>query len=231
MKAIQLEERAYNATELKEIFNNNKQTLSYENYYKEIKTFSFVLLDQSKPVLISGYPYGHLRTFVKYWIESNRYGETLVFQSQNPKTMVWNKPKKSGYSDLGFMVINSDGHISITALSYNDGESKNKVYQDMLLENMSDKQKIVYAKISGYTETMKHVTFNVRSRLFKNRITGEISESVNVFDLKNVDECDEEGNLIDKEAEELKKKKDNEILNKDMQYNAVMKFQEIKKVV
>jgi len=226
-KVYVLEDRAYNAEELKNVFDENKNVLTYEDYYNGTHKVSFVLLDQTKPVLINGYPYGRLRTQVKYWIESNNYGECLVFQSQNPKTLVWNKPKKSCYVDLGFMVIDEQGHITTISLNYNDGESKNKAFESLFLQHMSKKQKIIFCKISGYTETMKDVTFSVRARLYKHRETGEIMESVNIFDLNKVDECDENGNLINKVEEEQKEKQYKETINKSINYNARQKAHEI----
>ncbi len=49
-------------------------------------------------------------------------------------------------------------------------------------------------------------------------------------DLNNVEECDEEGNLIDKEAEKKKETEDKEIMDNHMQHKAIEKYLEIKEV-
>ena len=230
MNIYKLEDKAYNASELKAIFDANKTVLTFVDYYEKNHVVPFVLLDQSKPVLVSNYPYGRLRTHVKYSIVSNNYGETLVFQSQNPKTMQWNNPKKGGYSTIGFMAINSEGHIGTISLDYNDSESKIKAFESLFLEHMTQKQKIIFCKITGYSESMKHVTFSCSSRHYKHRETGEIMTSVNMSDLNKVDECDAEGNLKDIEKENQKEKENDDLLNKNMTYNARKKAIEIFKV-
>lgn len=45
------------------------------------------------------YPYGKLRTEMKYWVETRTgFGQRLVTCSLNPKTKKWNKPHAGGYS-------------------------------------------------------------------------------------------------------------------------------------
>ena len=45
--------------------------------------------------IVDSYPYGFkLRTEARFWIESNKKGQRMVFQTLNPKTNQYNKPKK-----------------------------------------------------------------------------------------------------------------------------------------
>ena len=57
------------------------------------------------PLLVSGYPYGRQRTDARFWIETNKKGESrFVKQTLNPKTSRWNKPKKSTYTAANALV-------------------------------------------------------------------------------------------------------------------------------
>lgn len=78
---------------------------------------------ESTAYLVDSYPYGFTtRTQAKYWIEFKPgKGFRSMFQTLNPKTHRWNKPKASTYSLLGEnMYLSSDGKVftsSITELS------------------------------------------------------------------------------------------------------------------
>ena len=52
---------------------------------------------------------------------------------------------------------------------------------------------------------MENVTFECKKQYFKHRETGEIMDSVNMFDLNKVDKCTKEGVLIDEEKENKQK--------------------------
>ena len=52
-------------------------------------------------VVVEDYPYGFLTCKKRYWVESRKgQGQRLVTQTQNPKTLQWNKPKASTYADI-----------------------------------------------------------------------------------------------------------------------------------
>jgi len=226
IKVFKLNENvAYNSQELKKVFDDNKQQITFKNYHKETIINNFVFLEQNKTINIKGYPYGYLKTNVKYSLLSNNYGDTLVFQSQNPKTKVWNKPKKSNYSPIKFIIINSKGHINTISLDYNDGESKIKAFE-CFIPFMSDKQKKIYSKICGYNEVMKNVKFEVKQRYFKHRETGEVLK-VPIFDLNKVDECDENGVLIDVEKTKKEEEEKENLLNKWIALESQKKFKEL----
>lgn len=65
------------------------------------------------------YPFGfRLRCKIRYWIESTKKGDRFCSQTTNPKVdgEVWNKPKKSTYSDVGVMFLDDQGHVKWTGV-------------------------------------------------------------------------------------------------------------------
>lgn len=69
------------------------------------------------PYIVSDYPYGFKKCICKFWIESNeKRGDRWVKQTQNPKTLVWNKPKKSTYSGVIVAYIDEEGHATYKSL-------------------------------------------------------------------------------------------------------------------
>jgi DNA polymerase III alpha subunit len=88
----------------------------------EGKTFLKGHTSAETAYIIDSYPYGRLRCQMKVWIENSRNGlqQREVRQTQNPKTLRWNAPKKSTYSNLVFMYKNHEnGHINTYHVSYN----------------------------------------------------------------------------------------------------------------
>jgi hypothetical protein len=70
--------------------------------------------------VVDDYPYGfRLRCKIRYWIETTKRGDRFCSQTTNPKRTgeVWNKPKKSTYSDLMFMYLNDEGHCKCSGIS------------------------------------------------------------------------------------------------------------------
>ena len=82
---------------------------------------------QENPCVVDNYPYGYLRTLMRYWIETkDRQGQRAMSQTLNPKTQVWNKPHASTYSSLLLAYRDtSNGHIEFTGLSFTyDGQTE-----------------------------------------------------------------------------------------------------------
>lgn len=67
---------------------------------------------ENKPYLIDNYPYGFKKTMARAWVESvQNKGDRFCLQTQNPKTQVWNKPKKSTYSGVIVLYLNDKGQV------------------------------------------------------------------------------------------------------------------------
>lgn len=69
---------------------------------------------------VGDYPYGRLRCQIRYWLESDpKKGFRFVSQTENPKTLRWNAPKKSTYQALaGAMYLDEQGHCHWTGLHF-----------------------------------------------------------------------------------------------------------------
>lgn len=198
------------------IFEENKTTIKYKNYFKEEVEVEFIFLEQNKKITISNYPYGYLRTDIKYSIETTKSGGRFVSQTLNPKTNIWNKEKKKTYSDISFLVVNKEGKITTFSLDTSDGIEKINLFYDLFKDVFNDFQKKQILKIKAYKKVMEKVNFSVHIRKFKNIETGEIVESINFDEFRKYIEVDDAGNPVDKE---LEKQKDNE--TKDTIINAL----------
>ena len=65
------------------------------------------------------YPWGFkLRTSQRYWIETRENkGQRFVYQTLNPKTGNWCKPKKSVYNSIVIMTTDDKDHVKYTTVS------------------------------------------------------------------------------------------------------------------
>jgi hypothetical protein len=82
---------------------------------------------ESTAYLVADYPYGRkVRCRIRYWIESDaRKGFRFVSQTENPKTLRWNAPKKSTYSLIAeCLFLDEIGHVKASAITeYSDAAS------------------------------------------------------------------------------------------------------------
>ncbi len=70
--------------------------------------------------LVSDYPYGRtLRCRIRYWLEyDKKKGYRFVSQTENPKDLQWNAPKRSTYMNLAAcMYLDENSHVKWTGLS------------------------------------------------------------------------------------------------------------------
>jgi hypothetical protein len=64
--------------------------------------------------MVSDYPYGRReRCRIRYWIEKKAgKGFRFCSQTEHPRTLVWNAPKRSNYADIaGEMITDEKGHV------------------------------------------------------------------------------------------------------------------------
>lgn len=76
--------------------------------------------DMNSAYLVDDYPYGaRLRCRIRYWLESNpSKGFRFVSQTEDPRTLRWNKPKASTYMRIaGCMYLDAKGHVQWTGIS------------------------------------------------------------------------------------------------------------------
>jgi hypothetical protein len=80
----------------------------------------FYGVSENNPIIHNDYPWGYrFRTKQKYWIESNKKGMRLCYQTMNPKTGRWCAVKKTTYSDIRVLLIEKHtGHVKNIGLNY-----------------------------------------------------------------------------------------------------------------
>jgi len=115
--------------------------------------------------LVDDYPYGaRLRCQIRYWIESGKDGrQRFVSQTCNPKTGKWNNPKKSTYSEVMVMTIDSRGHISYTALGSWPTECEMRRMEALLGEHITEAQASIIRQWRIMNQAQKHITYTVTS--------------------------------------------------------------------
>lgn len=69
--------------------------------------------------MVNDYPYGRLRCRIRFWLEfSPSKGYRFCSQTENPKTLVWNAPKKSTYVKIAAgMFLDDKGHCTWNGIS------------------------------------------------------------------------------------------------------------------
>ena len=70
--------------------------------------------DMNSAYMVDDYPYGRqLRCRIRYWLESDaKKGFRFVSQTEDPRSLRGNNPKKSTYADLGgCMYLDGKGHV------------------------------------------------------------------------------------------------------------------------
>lgn len=172
-------------------------------------------------LIVEDYPYGFKRTKIRYWIETTKNGDRFISQTLNPKTNVWNKPKKSTYSDV--MVLTTEKKTGYTkyrswSVSYTDERDLKRFLSFIKEYSLNEGQKEKIKQGIAIYKVREGITFEVRAKKFKNLETGEISEQVSMFDLNKVVEVDDEGNEINKEEEKRKEQEQRNNINKAYAY-------------
>ena len=170
--------------------------------------------------VVDDYPYGRHRTKIRYWIETTKRGNRFCSQTLNPKTLCWNKPKKSTYVDVGVMTRDYRGYISWFGygVAYTDKEHYNSFIEkikDVPL-NKLQLDKLHYCR--AVLKTRDHLTVTVRARKYKHKVTGEITECVPLFNMDDYVEVDDNGVPVDHVEEERQRKEADEGLNKTFAY-------------
>jgi len=175
---------------------------------------------QNDPYVVDNYPYGYtMRTRMRYWIETTNRGQRFVRQSLNPKTGKWNKPKKSTYCQIMLAGLNEENHVKFTGISmYSSDEAKK--FQEKYQEYFNDYQRKEMINILKMLEVYDKVEYTIRARKFMNKITGEITESVPLFEMNNYIEVDDDGKPVDREAEDKKQDEMRSLINRSAVSNA-----------
>ena len=100
--------------------------------------------------VVDDYPYGRLRCQIKYYLEKDdKKGFRFVSQTENPKTLVWNNPKKSTYQRFaGCMYLDDKGHTHWSGLSeYSSVEDVARFLEEFPEADVSLLKPFVVAKL------------------------------------------------------------------------------------
>ena len=114
-------------------------------FKKERNKFMLLLKDYDSEVnsyLVNDYPYGFsLRCKIRYWLEySEKLGYRFCSQTSNPKKNdIWNKPKKSTYSNISAcMFLDGDNYVTYTGLTNYSNLKECLLWKELYYEGLSD---------------------------------------------------------------------------------------------
>jgi hypothetical protein len=159
--------------------------------------------------MVDNYPYGfRLRTKIKYYVETTKYGQRFISQTLNPKTNTWNNPKKSTYHNIILVGLNNQDHITYTSLSmYSSEEAQH--FKQKYEQFLNDYQKTEIINIIKMLEVYDKVEYKCEAVKYRNIVTGEIKTAINIFELDQYERVDDKNEIItpvdeDKHREEQK---------------------------
>ena len=114
---------------------------------------------------VEDYPYGfRLRTKIRYWIETTKQGQRVCSQTLNPKSGLWNKPKKSTYSDIRVLALDKETNHIVNhgfSITYSD-EKEMDVFFSKLGE-LSEYEKEKLKLFNAIHQTRKHISVSISS--------------------------------------------------------------------
>jgi len=116
---------------------------------------------EKNPYVVENYPWGFKKCKARFWIESvKRRGDRFVKQTQNPKTGLWCKPKKSTYSNVIIAYINENNHLKGYYFSSGaDKESYDKFINFIGNLKLNEIQENELRTIRAYIKAYENVSF------------------------------------------------------------------------
>ena len=119
---------------------------------------------EENPVIVENYPYGFKRTKIRYWIESiKRKGDRFCSQTLNPKTNLWNKPKKATYNAVNIVYKNEKGYITYYALWRSTSAEDYKKFIAFIGDiELNELQKEELKVLRAYIKAYENVSFEVK---------------------------------------------------------------------
>jgi hypothetical protein len=150
-------------------------------------------------VSVYDYPYGRLRTEMRFWIESKpKHGYRLVTRSLNPKNGRWNNPKKTTYSAfLSLVKMKENGHIKTIGFSNYTEESKIQDFLNIHREYFSQDQiNLIEAIIKIKTKVSDHYKKAIQELEEKPRIKNDTLEENTLYKKSTITDLENDEKLI-----------------------------------
>jgi hypothetical protein len=116
------------------------------------------------PITVENYPYGFKRTQARYYIETVKgKGQRVIFQTLNPTTGNWNKPKLGTYDFIAVLYRNlENGHVENTGIGHYTDEKALALFLSMFPEEkLSDYQQHALTFLRAKIRANKHVKYTV----------------------------------------------------------------------
>jgi len=119
--------------------------------------------NEQNALIVENYPYGFLKTKIRYWIESNKKGDRITTQTLNPKTNIWNSPKYSTYYALMVLVFNDKNqHIEFKSLYPTTDKNEINAFLSFIGDyDLNDFQKEQIGILKAYSKVYKNVYFTI----------------------------------------------------------------------
>ena len=116
---------------------------------------------EENPYIIKDYPYGFKKCLMRVWIESvKNKGDRYMTQTQNPKTLIWNKPKKSIYNAVMVLYFDEKKHITYLGLYPSTSKEDYKKFIDSVGDyDFNELQKEQLRILRAYIKTYENVSF------------------------------------------------------------------------
>ncbi len=144
--------------------------------------------DENSAYLVEDYPYGaRARCRIRYWLESSpSKGFRFVSQTEDPKKLRWNAPKKSTYMPWGgAMYLDSKGHVQWTGVSqYTKDEEMLEFVKAFSDSDLSILKKVVPVKIRylmGRIQGNSQLIFNGQKVEMSEEDIGEARKDLEIW--------------------------------------------------
>jgi hypothetical protein len=110
---------------------------------------------------VENYPWGFkFKTKRRYWIETTKRGDRLCFQTLNPKTNKWCKPKKRTYDSVLVLYFDENDHVKTYGFHEYSRKDVYKFEKKVDVEKLNNNQRKKLCEAKAINHVYKDVTFS-----------------------------------------------------------------------
>jgi len=110
---------------------------------------------------VDNYPWGFkFKTKRRYWIETAKKGDRLCFQTLNPKTNKWCKPKKRTYDSVLVLYFDENDHVKTYGFHAYNRKAVYEFEKKVDVEKLNDDQRKKLCEAKAINHVMKNVKFS-----------------------------------------------------------------------